>query len=141
MRFTLDGELEFMATALALWLPPQRDWTDRFGMRHTFDDLVHKLLQQPYGRGACGGCHRPYALVNILQCDEQYPILSAQARREALDWLARLSKLLERSERSEGGWDRSWPGTGSASKIFGDDRLDRITVVGHHLGLYWVSSG
>jgi len=133
MRFTLDGELEFMATALALWLSPERGWRDRFGVRHTFDDLVHKLLSQPYGKGACGGCHAPYALVNIVRCNEQYPILSTGSRGEVLEWLGRLSKLLERSERSAGGWDLSWPGTERSEIIFSDDVLERITVVGHHL--------
>lgn len=102
-------------------------------MQHSFDDLVDKLLSEPYGNGACGGCHKPYALVNILRADEQYPILSAQARSEALDWLRRLSQLLERSERSQGGWDLSWPGTESSDRIWGDEVFDRITVVGHHL--------
>lgn len=133
MRFTLNGELEFMATALALTLPPERGWTDRFGVRHTFDDLVENLLLEPYGKGSCCGCHKPYALINILRCDEQYPILSAESRTAALAWLARLSKLLERSERPEGGWDASWAGTEHSRAGFGDDLLDRITVIGHHL--------
>jgi hypothetical protein len=133
MRFTLDGELEFMATALALWLPPEREWTDRFGARHTFDDLVRKLMSEPYGKGACGGCHRPYALINILRCDEQCSIISARSRNEVLEWLTRLSRLLERSERPAGGWDLSWPGLERTKTIWNNDVLDRITVVGHHL--------
>ncbi|HVA50049.1 MAG TPA: hypothetical protein VNH11_27025 [Pirellulales bacterium] len=76
VRFTLSGEGEFMAVALAFWLAPESAWTDRLGAIHSFDDLLGELLLQPYGKGACGGCHTPYAVTVILRCDDHCPILS-----------------------------------------------------------------
>lgn len=136
MRFAWTRrELDFIACALALWLPPERTWTDQFQNRYSFDELVDHLLAVPWGKGSCGGCHLPYAVVTILSVDGQFELLSPEVRDRALRRLGDLSALLERTQRGEGGWDKSWAGKEMEGQlyIYDDPLLDRITVTGHHL--------
>jgi hypothetical protein len=134
LRFTLSDELEFVSDALALWLPPATTWSDRFGETHDFDQIMIKLLECHLGEGACGGCHLPYSIAILLRVDEQYKILDNSNRRAALDWLKNLSGILEREQSPErGGWDRDWGGSIPKKRLYGDDVMDRITIIGHHL--------
>jgi hypothetical protein len=119
-----------MACALAYWHPPERTWQNRIGDTYSFDDLVVRLLDRPFGKGSCGGCHVPYAVVVILRADEQHPLLSPAVRKQAQDWLHILSTRLESCQTVSGAWDAGWGQTGV---MWGDDVLDRITVTGHHL--------
>ncbi len=133
MRFLWTRELEFVGCALALWLPPSVTWTDQFGNRYSFDELVEHLLAIPWGEGACSGTHVPYAVASILCVAAQYPLLSPSVRKRSVRWLSELSQHLDRSQRAEGGWDENWAGTDTTPRLFGNPVLDRITVTGHHL--------
>ena len=132
LRFSYGEELEFIACALALWLP-QHTWTNQFGDEFSFDELTSTLLQAPRGRGPCGGCHLPYSIVVILRVDETESLLSEEVRRDALGWLNDTVELLRVRQIPSGGWDRSWSGTLDIGPIMGLDLLDRVTVTGHHL--------
>ncbi len=133
MRFMWTRELEFIGEALALWLPPETTWTNQFGDRYSFDELVQHLIAIPRGQGACGGSHVASSTAAILRVDDQYRLLSPSVRKQALVWFADLSELLERTQRPEGGWDRTWPGTKTKEAMYHHPVLDRITVIGHHL--------
>jgi hypothetical protein len=133
MRFLWTEELEFVACALALWLPPETTWSDQFGNRYSFDELVERLLAIRWGEGPCGGCHVPLSVVTILRVDDQYELVSRRVRKRALRRLEELSHLLEGTQRADGGWDKSWPATHTIERVFDDPVLDRITVTGHHL--------
>lgn len=133
MHFADSGEVEFMATALAYWLPPRRQWTNRFGQEFDFSSLTLELMEAPLGKGSCGGCHVPYAIVCLLRADDQHKILDQKVRARATEWLRRLLLQLEKSCAEHGGWDREWAAGASQRFMWGDDLLDRITVTGHHL--------
>ncbi|MEN6405334.1 MAG: hypothetical protein ABFC77_02570 [Thermoguttaceae bacterium] len=137
MRFEWSKELEFIGVALALWLPPETSWTDQFGNRYSFDELVEHLMAVPCGQGACGGCHIAYTIAVVLQVDSQYRILSSSNRQRAVQRLANISARLEKTKLVEGGWDQTWPGGGTKGIIYEDSLLDQITVIGHHLE--WIS--
>src|SRR6185437_15422714 len=65
-----ERELEWTAEALALYLPPQREWSDKYGNRHTLDEVAEELLNRPLsssfancrgGKSACRPClRRPF---------------------------------------------------------------------------------
>ncbi len=133
MRFSLLGELEFIGCALAYWHPPQKTWRDQFGNEFSFDQLLSKLIAVPLGKGGCGGTHLPYTVVTILRVDEQYPILSADVRQKARDWVATLTQWLEDHQAGLGGWDKSWGQPGAVGYLYGEELLDRITITGHQL--------
>jgi len=134
MRYSPSLEQEFITIALALYLPPAAtSWTDQYGNKYTFDDLAEALLRMDHGQGPCGGCHVPYALVVLLRVNDMHPILSLRVRDKTLRWLADLSRVLEESQRSTGGWDLAWPLLAKIDEAFRDPCLDRITMTGHHL--------
>lgn len=133
MRFSLAQELEFIGCALAYWHPPERTWQDQFGNEYSFDDLLRALMDRPLGKGACGGCHVPQAVVAILRVDEECGVLSDSVRRQAGQWLKRLVALLQDRWPATGGWDPSWADAAHTGSLWKDDRLDRIAVTGHHL--------
>ena len=133
MRFSWDRELEFIGSSLAFWLPPERSWTNQFGEKFTFDELVMKLLRRPLGEGCCCGCHVPYAVAMILRADGQHPVLSTRVRQLAFSWLRRVSETLEKNQLPDGGWERDWGNTGQERLAYNDPALSRITLIGHHL--------
>lgn len=108
MRFSLSHELEFIGCALTYWHLPRKAWRNQFGEEYTFDDLVSRLVETPYGQGSCGGCHLPYTVVMVLRANERYPILSEHVRRKAVEWLRALAQILEQRQRDTGGWDQTW---------------------------------
>ncbi|MGO9110691.1 MAG: hypothetical protein ACLP9L_15835 [Thermoguttaceae bacterium] len=133
MQFNWDQELEFVGCSLALWLAPERSWSNQFGETFTFDELTERLLDTPLGKGCCGGCHVPYTIVTILRVDEQYSILSPGVRQRAISWLRQLSETLKRNQLPDGSWERDWGNSGQKRPIFKDPVLDQITLIGHHL--------
>ncbi|MDR1480602.1 MAG: hypothetical protein LBJ00_16860 [Planctomycetaceae bacterium] len=133
MNFDWDKELEFVGCSLTLWLPPEKSWTNQFDDRFTFDELMDRLLTIPLGKGTCGGCHVPYTVVTLLRVNEQCPILTYKTQRSAKMWLRNVVCLLEKNQLSDGSWSRDWGNTGQQDTLYGDDLLDKITIVGHHL--------
>jgi hypothetical protein len=134
LRFGWGDEIEFIGTAFALWLPPERSWINQFGNRCSFDELIEHLIDIPLGKGACGGTHVPLAVIAILQSDDKYHILSLMVRKKGLDYLVKVSGTLEKNQLEGGGWDLSWPGNNSVAEGSYDNRtMDVINVTGHHL--------
>jgi len=108
MRFTAGTEPEFAAVAFALWKPPVKRWRNQHDEEWNFDRLIDRVLERPFGEGACGGCHVPYAVATILRVDQEYDVLSADRRSAARRYLAELSRLLSITINDENCWDRSW---------------------------------
>ncbi|MDR1383405.1 MAG: hypothetical protein LBJ67_06115 [Planctomycetaceae bacterium] len=134
MNFHWGQEQEFIGCALAFWLPPEKSWTNQFGETFTFDDLMEHLLEQPLGKGCCGGCHVPYTVVTILRIDKEHStILSEKIRRRAEQWIKNVAKILETNQLPDGTWERDWGKTGQNGFLYGDKTLDIITLLGHHL--------
>ena len=81
-NFDLKQEIEWTGLAFALYLPPQRGWSDRFGRRYTFDDLVAEMMARPFDREgiSCEGTHLLYSLAVILRVDRDEPVLSPSSR-------------------------------------------------------------
>ncbi len=50
-------ELAWTAIAYSLYLPPSREWSNRYGERTTFNELAEKLLSSPLEKNSCGGLH------------------------------------------------------------------------------------
>lgn len=133
MQFSIGHELEFISCALAYWNPPQKTWRNQFGNEYSFDQLLSQLIATQLGKGTCGGCHVPYAVVTILRVDEQFAILSDAVRERARKWLKTLAYYLEYHLSESGGWDNYWGHDSKSKFVMGDVVLDRITITGHHL--------
>ena len=97
-------ELAWTALAYALYLPPSREWINRYGESYSFDLLVEELLGRPPGGGSCGGTHDLYALCILSRCDGQFPILSVAVRARLNAHLQRYVDEAIRTQRSDGSW-------------------------------------
>ncbi|MDR3108753.1 MAG: hypothetical protein LBU65_03575, partial [Planctomycetaceae bacterium] len=133
MNFGWDKELEFAACSFAFWLPPEKSWTNQFDETFTFDELMEHLLAIPLGKGTCGGCHVPYTVVMLLRVNEQYPIMETKTRQRAETWVRKVIDILVQNQLPDGSWERDWGSTGQKGMLYGDEHLDKITLIGHHL--------
>ncbi len=107
-EFQIGQELEWTAVALALYLPPARSWTNRFGEATDFDDLAHELMGRPLARASCAGTHTLYALTMIYRSDMLSPILSATLRDDLRELLMRVASVVAASQREDGSFDPRW---------------------------------
>ncbi len=103
-----EREPAWTAIALANYLPPKKEWVNRFGERATFSRLAERLMQVDLNEQSCAGTHLFEALAKIDEADHRSPILDDESRR-ALD--AYLRKQLEAAvsrQLPDGGWDWQW---------------------------------
>lgn len=57
-NFHPGQELEFTAVAYSRWLPPHKQWRNRFGDVFSFDDLTSAILSKPIDSSSCLGLTR-----------------------------------------------------------------------------------
>ena len=129
-------ELPWSAVAYALYLPPERSWTNRFGMHISFDNVVHALMKRPLANASCGGSHLFYALTILARADQQHPILSPEVRVETWEHLRRLVHLAARCQSRDGSWGSGWHqalhvSPEDSSPPVSVDTGDRLVITGH----------
>ncbi|AGA28227.1 hypothetical protein [Singulisphaera acidiphila] len=107
-EFQIEQELEWTAVALALYLPPARSWTNRFGEATDFDALARELMGRPLARASCAGTHTLYALAMIHRTDAMVPVLSAPVRDALRDLLTRVSAEVATGQRDDGSFNPRW---------------------------------
>lgn len=128
-NFSLEGEIFWEAVALALYLPPNRSWEDKFGKVYTFDDLSDELLRRPLDDSSCAGTHILIALTTILRSDMEAPLLSPGHRTALRSHLRGVVERLGRSRLGEGGWAHDWSEPGGVETA----PREVIIATGHHL--------
>lgn len=143
-EFSLNQtEYEWSALTFALYLPPANRWISSEGQEITFDRLADRIMREELPNGVCSANHRLYALVVFLRVDDQMqeageaPILSPEARRKVLDYLAEVTGMLVRHQHPDGFWNRDWPtavppGSEPGDRE-GDSMADRLIATGHAL--------
>ena len=85
-----DSQLEWIAIALILYLPPQKTWIDKFGNMYSFADLAEELSHRDVDprRQPCYGIHRLEALSILLKVNETHRLLSSECRNRLHTYLA-----------------------------------------------------
>jgi hypothetical protein len=101
-------ELAFTALALGLYLPPDREWTNRFQEHTTFDDVVAELCGRRLEDCCCAGTHLVYSTTILLRVDEQMPIISPHVRTQLRQYLRRLVDCAISTQQPEGYWMVTW---------------------------------
>jgi len=109
-NFHLDQEeIEWTAMAYAMWLPPDRTWTNKFGQRFSFDQLATELLQRPLDRAVCAGGHVVQALIVLARVDdEECSILTPEVRSKVMGRLAESVREVEVTQAADGSWGPDW---------------------------------
>jgi hypothetical protein len=130
-------EIEWVALAIALYLPPRSGWTDKFGRSYTFGDLVNELMSRTLNsERACAGTHLLYSLAVILRADEEAPVLTAPVRAALRSYLEEKRSLALRTQAQDGTWDVRWyEGQGDEAALGpSTDRADRkVLATGHQI--------
>lgn len=133
--FRLDErETEWTAMAFGFWLSPTREWTGSEGRRYSFDLLADRLLRGDQKLGVCSGTHRVYSLVVLLRLDDQFDILTDDARSRVFAHLERVRDEITASQFDDGHWPSNWPdGAAAVLHPLEDELHEQVIATGHHL--------
>src|SRR5262249_24044707 len=101
-------ELEWTALAYGLYLPPAREWTNRFGERESFDGLVEQLLARDLHKSSCCGTHVMYTLTILARVDQQTPILGPEVRDRLWQKLCHAVRVALEAQAADGSWSPDW---------------------------------
>lgn len=125
--FTNSGEIEWWVLAFLHYLPPNRSWTNRWGVEFSFDSLANDLLARELGSGPCYGIHALEVMVAMVKINDQYPIVEQITEQRLMERIRYASTLLRQNQCPDGGWERIWyqpPKAGSSASLHS---------TGHHL--------
>jgi hypothetical protein len=131
-RFDPAQEIEFTTVAFCHYLPPGKEWSDRFGRKHDFNELASILVDRKLGSGCCYGTHMMYAAAKLLIADQKSTLISSSARIKLHSYLKDIVKLLESSQSIDGSWDKNWSGE-STSRLTEEKVLEKLRATSHHL--------
>ncbi len=128
------AELEWIAWAYAMYLPPNRRWTNRFGDCFTFDMLVGALRSKSLPSASCGGAHVLFSLTMILRADGHSAILTDASRRSLEEFLVFARDEAIGNQHDDGSWSLSWhrklvPKT--VESMVYDSSSGRLIATGH----------
>jgi hypothetical protein len=102
-------EIEWTALAYAMWLPPERRWTNKFAESFSFDDLANELMRRPLNGAVCAGSHLVQAMIVLSRVDREVcPILSPQVRGGLLRHLKEIVEAAQATQAADGSWGPDW---------------------------------
>ena len=107
-NFDLSDEIEWTAVSLALYLPPQRSWRNKFNEQFNFDDLTYTLMSRRLDNRSCAATHLMYSLALLFRVDRQQPILSQAARERLTSFLTRVRDQVVSHQCKNGAIEYLW---------------------------------
>ncbi|MFO1095529.1 MAG: hypothetical protein U0992_19830 [Planctomycetaceae bacterium] len=133
--FRLDEtEVEWTAMAFGLWLPPTKEWIGANGRHFSFDLIVDRLVRSQRLQGVCSGTHRVYSLMLLVRLDDEFDILSDEARGKAWSYLTEIRDDLIAAQLPDGQWPSNWAdGAAAAAKPITEEQYQQVIATGHHL--------
>lgn len=132
-----QDELEWTAFAYALYFPPAKQWTNKFGQSFSFDDLALALVDRSLANRPCAGVHVAWALVALYRVDTEHaPILSREVRQRLQRRLMAHVHAAVQSQQPDGSWPTDWhrdPASkdSSRSSASDDDLASHLLATGH----------
>lgn len=104
-------EPAWTAMAYAKYLPPQREWINRFGKQTSFSQLTNHLLTLDIVHQSCAGTHIFQALCQTDQADRQFSVLDRKTRRKLDSHLRTIILQIVKNQDAAGYWTRNWSGS------------------------------
>ncbi|WP_417393242.1 hypothetical protein [Gimesia sp.] len=132
-NFVLDGDIYWDVVALAIYLAPADQWTDKFGRTISFDLIVDELISREQSNMLCAGTHGLIALTTLLRVDNETQILSSRHRDKLRRYLAQSVEQLVQAQLPEGGWASNWTVSYLETKPAMIPIENIIQSTGHHL--------
>jgi len=134
-NFSLDQEeLSWTALAYALYLPPSKGWTNRYGEGYSFNELADALMASRLEKASCGGVHVAHALTILKRVDRDWRVLSDGTRMRIGAWLRTFRDAALRAQDPEGFWRLGTIGVDDAKRdgwTPPDSAANRILMTGH----------
>jgi len=139
LDFRLDErETEWTAMAFGLWIAPEKNWRGADGRHYSFDLLVSRLMRGQKELGVCSGTHRVYSLMMLIRLDDEFDILSDEARADAYGYLENVRDAIVECQFEDGHWPSNWPdGKAALDDPVKEDLYKQVIATGHHLE--WLS--
>lgn len=101
-------EPAWTAIAYAKYLPPRKEWVNRFGEKTSFSDLANALMQNEMSQQSCAGTHIFEALVRIHRADTHTPVLDRLARAKLHNFLQEKVNQIIILQEIGGAWNWNW---------------------------------
>ena len=130
--FRYSNEMEFSLMAFLYYLPPTKQWQNRWGDVFSFDSAADYLLNDPLGYGTCSGIHRLIVFASMLRVNENFLILSPETTKRIEEYLLRASCILEQTQSPNGAWTYSWHDE-TQSLEQNEKSFSDLHITGHHL--------
>ncbi len=132
--FRLDErEVEWSGLAFAMWLAPEKGWTNKEGREITFDMLCRRLMRGTHW-GVCSGTHRVFSLMAILRLDDEHHMLSPAMHAEVYHYLEGVRDQITACQFEDGHWPSNWAeGKAALDKPVEDVLSKKVIATGHHL--------
>jgi hypothetical protein len=136
-----QGELAWTALAYALYLPPAREWLNRYGETYSFDQLAHELMDRPLDTSSCGGTHLLYSLAILARVDDEIPVLSHGTHDDLFKHLQRCLQVAVQTQDPQGFWHADWnltllPAESGRKGTAADTPKDHLLMTGHLAELF-----
>jgi len=133
-----QNELPWTAIAYAIYLVPQRGWTNRYRESFTLDDLANALMGVPLHQVSCGGGHLLTALTVLWRVDSSTRCLSESVREALTQYLRKRVTALVESQHKQGFWSIDWhveaPAKAEVKRLLPPDTAhSRLIATGHLL--------
>lgn len=128
-RTTASQELGWTIVVVAQYLGTDISWTNRFGEKLHFEDLLRYELNQPMDPAACGGTHRLFGLSWVYHLHLRNGGLTTGIWRDVADFLDRHKETAKRYQNPDGSFSTSF------FRARGDNRdmQIRMNTTGHTL--------
>jgi hypothetical protein len=141
-NFVLQGEIYWDVVGLAYYVAPANAWTNKFGKRFTFDDVVSELLNRPLDDSACWGTHRLISLATVLHVNERSTLLSPVVNERLRAYLKEVCVGLGEIQQPDGSWSGTWyqelKEKSRRARPNGQAIMPSVIATGHHLEWIWL---
>ncbi len=136
-NFRMEGDYLWDVMALAYYQCPESSWKDKFGKKHSFDDVVLALVTQDLSRTPCAGSHVLQSLLLLHNVNTRYRILSPASANHVVTHLRNAVQVLIDTQTEDGFWEPLWllrmPNAGPPPQLTIENDNARILVTGHML--------
>lgn len=132
----LNQEASWTLVALTHYLPEVKEWTNRYGEKITFEDLLAREASASINGAACGGCHRLMGLAYAVKSRQARGLAIVGPWKEAQERLIEHERLARQYQNSDGTLStRFFRGPGQSTKL-----TPVLTSTGHTLEwlAYWL---
>jgi hypothetical protein len=128
--------MPWTAIAYSHYVAPTESWTDRFGRTTTFSELLLHLMEVKPESQSCAGFHVIQAILQIVNADSKYGILTPSSRVAGCKYLSDVLFTLDRNQEPDGSWNFEWHRPVGVPLKTRPTSLSKLIATGHALEVF-----